>query len=190
MSWYDQYKKETILVYDDDSSNKSWSAQMDEKTFQVVIRWGRLGTKRQSQEEDFDGIYTAGRFIESKMGEKRRKGYRPIEKSKFDELSIQAAIVGSSNKCQNFGWVEITDDLKFQPVGEDRLADPACNPGVFVEIETRKKYGGKTMFALLFTFDKVFDVTDQNNIIQIVKTNPIYELTEKVEKALGRTLSN
>lgn len=189
--WYDKFTKETILVYDADNSNKFWAAQMDKKTFKVTIRWGRLGTKGQSQEKDFAGEYAAGRFIESKMGEKTRKGYRPIEKKKFDELVIQSAIVGTSNKCRNFRWVEITDEsnLKFKTITEDRLADPACNPGVFVELETKKEYSGKTMFALLFTFDKVFDVTDGRNITLVTKASPIYELTGKVEEALGRTLS-
>ncbi len=191
MAWYDKYKKETILIHQEAEHNKFWSAQMDEKTFKVVIRWGRLGTKGQSQEKEFSAEYGAGQFIESKMSEKRRKGYRPIEKKKFDELSIQSAIVGSSNKCRNFRWVEITDEanLKFQSISEDRLADPACNPGVFVEVETKKEYAGRTMFALLFTFEQVFDVTDGRNITLVTKASPIYDLTGKVEEALGRTLS-
>ncbi len=189
--WYDKFKKETILVYDADNSNKFWAAQMDENTFKVTIRWGRLGTKGQSQEKDFAAEYVAGRFIESKMSEKRRKGYRTIEKKKFDELCIQSAIVGTSNKCRNFRWVEITDEanLRFKTIPEERLADPNCNPGVFVELETKKDYGGKSMFALLFTFDKVFDVTNGHNITLVTKSSPIYELTEKVEEALGRSLS-
>ncbi len=189
--WYDKFKKETILIQQEDEHNKFWSAVMDEKTFKVVIRWGRLGTKGQSQEKEFNAEYAAGRFIEQKMGEKRRKGYQNIEKKKFDQLCIQSAIVGTSNKCRNFRWVEITDtkNLQFTPCSDDRLADPNCNPGVFVEVETKKEYGGKNLFALLFTFEQAFDVTNSKDIKLVTKASPIYELTGKVEEALGRSLS-
>ncbi len=124
------------------------------------------------------------------MNEKIRKGYRIIDKKKFDQLCIQSAIIGTSNKCKNFQWVEITNEtnLEFKSCTEDRLADPACNPGVFIVVETKKCYGGCNLFALLFTFEKAFEVTNDRNIL-ITKSNPIYELTEKVEEALGRSLS-
>lgn len=187
--WYDKYKQENILVQQENEHNKFWTSQMDEKTFKVVIRWGRLGTKGQSQEKEFSDSYGAINFIRGKMGEKTRKGYRPIDKKKFDELCIQSAIVGSSNKCRQFQWVEITNpkELTFHKITEERLANPECNPGIYVEIETKKEYGGRTKFDLLFTFEQVFDL--RPNPTLVTKTSPIHELTGKVEEALGRSLS-
>lgn len=189
--WLDKYKKETTLINTGETHNKFWSSAVDEKTNQVTIRWGRIGTKGQDQVKDFVNQYAAIEFVRSKQGEKSRKGYHPIDKQKFDELSIQAAIVGASNKCRNFRWVEITDpaNLKHVPCDADRLQSPDCNPGVFVEVETKKEYDGRHLTALLFTFSQVYDVTDGRKVLLVTKASPIYELTKKVEEALGRSLA-
>lgn len=189
--WLDKYKKETTLINTGEAHNKFWSSAVDENTNQVTIRWGRIGTKGQQQVKDFDNQYGAIEFVRAKQGEKNRKGYHTIDKKKFDELSIQAAIVGASNKCRNFRWVEIIDqtNLKTLACTEDRLQNPDCNPGLFVEVETKKEYNGRHVTALLFTFSQVYDVTDGRKVILVTKTSPIYELTNKVEEALGRTLA-
>lgn len=191
MGWFDKFKTEKILIQQEDEHNKFWSAVMDAKTFKVTIRWGRLGTKGQNQEKEFKSEWEAGRFIESKMSEKRRKGYQPIEKTKFDKLCIQSAIVGTSNKCHEFEWVEIIDEksLTYKKITEERLADPNCNPGIYVEIETKKKYGGRDSFRLLFTFSQMFDLHNIGPVL-ITKENQLYTLTEKVEEALGRSMSS
>lgn len=190
MGWFDKYKNEQYLIQQEDEHNKFWTAVMDPKTHKVTIRWGRIGTKGQSQEKDFSGEYAAGRFIEGKMSEKTRKGYRTIDKKKLDEMTIQAAIVGTSNKCHSFSWVEIKNpkELEFEKIKDDRLADPDLNPGIYVEVETKKEYSGRTKFKLLFTFEQVFDVSTRSPSL-VTKASPIYELTQKVEEALGRTLS-
>jgi hypothetical protein len=131
------------------------------------------------------------------MREKRNKGYMPIEQKKFDQLSIQAAIVGTANKCSEFKWVEVTDEgRKFHQVSEDRLANPECNPGLYMEIETKKEYGNKHKFNLLFTFTQAFEVTQKLHGINstyicepVTKDSPIHELTTKAEEALGRSFS-
>lgn len=190
--WLDKYKKETTLINTGEAHNKFWSSAVDENTNQVTIRWGRIGTKGQQQVKDFDNQYGAIEFVRAKQGEKNRKGYHTIDKKKFDELSIQAAIVGASNKCHNFRWVEITDltaGFKIETCTEDRLQNPDCNPGLFVEVETKKEYNGRHVTALLFTFSQVYDVTDGRKVIMVTKTSPLYELTNKVEEALGRTLA-
>ncbi len=190
--WLDKYKKETTLINTGEAHNKFWSSAVDENTNQVTIRWGRIGTKGQQQVKDFDNQYGAIEFVRAKQGEKTRKGYHSIDKKKFDELSIQAAIVGASNKCRNFRWVEITDltaGFKIETCTEDRLQNPDCNPGLFVEVETKKEYNGRHVTALLFTFSQVYDVTDGRKVILVTKTSPLYELTNKVEEALGRTLA-
>jgi predicted DNA-binding WGR domain protein len=190
MAWFDRYKTEQIYVQQAEGHNKFWAASQDTATNRVIIRWGRLGTKGQSQVKDFPGAYGAVNFIDSKVREKTNKGYHKIDQSKFDRLALEAAIVGTQNKCHNFKWVEITDErnLIYKPVNEDRLQDPGCNPGIYVEVETKKQYGGCDSFRFLFTFTQAFEVAHSRPVL-ITKTNPLYELTSKVEEAIGRTLS-
>lgn len=133
-------------------------------------------------------MYAASSFVEGKITEKRRKGYRKIDKTTFDKLCVEAAIVGTQNKCSQLQWVEILDpvSLSLKPCDELRLQDPACNPGIMVDVETRKPYGGRTHFHLLFMFDKSIDLGTKQTI---TKASPIYEMTAKVEEAIGRSLT-
>lgn len=193
MSWLDKFKQENIVIQQSGYHNKFWMSQLDQKTFKVVIRWGRLGTKGQSQEKEFNAEYAALSFIRSKMDEKTRKGYQPISKKKFDELCIQAAVVGTSNKCHAFKWVEIKDDQQFVTADELRLSNPECNPGIYVEIGTKKNYNNKNHFKIVFTFDRVYVIESGDSYLRagglVLKNNELYELTQKVEEAIGRSLS-
>lgn len=196
MAWQDKFKKERILVCNLDSHNKFWAAQYDEQTNRVVVRWGRLGTKGQTQTKDFSASWEAVSFIDGKYREKARKGYTHIEQSDFDRRSIEAAIVGTQNKCYDFRWLKIIDDrvghLEFEVADELILQDPNCNPGIRVSLETKKEYANRKSFTLVFTFDKAFDIVTagrSSSAVPIAKSSPLYELTQKVEEALGRSLS-
>lgn len=188
MSWIDDFKQEQIFINREEKHSKYWSAVIDDKTHKTTIKWGRLGTKGQSQTKTFASNYAASIFVHDKIREKRRKGYDPVDKATFEKASIEAAIVGTQNKCGQLEWVEITDPthLEYKPCSEARLQDPSCNPGIIVNVETRKKYDGRTSFNLLFTFNQSFNL----NTKQIItRTSPIYELTSKVEEAIGRSLT-
>lgn len=196
MSWYDRYKEERILVQQRGEHNKFWAAHWDDQANKVHVRWGRLGTKGQSQVKDFGSQGQAINFIENKFHEKRRKGYtdkidgKVIDQGVFEKLATEAAIVGTQNKCHELQWVEIQDEDggDYQPIGEERLFDPDCNPGLLVTLETRKKYDGDTHFRLLFTFDKCFKITPYRTT-PIDKSSDLYKMTSKVEEAIGRSMS-
>ncbi len=191
--WYDKYKAESIVINTDDEHSKFWISQIDEQTKTVLIRWGRIGTKGQQQSKDFSSIHEAASFVDSKRREKTRKGYRLISKEKFDEACIQAAIVGSANKCHGLKWAEMDAGDHFAFVDDARLQAPDCNPAIYVELETKKAYGGQHDFHLLFTFEKVYVINSGETMARptglISKTHPLHELTVKVEEAIGRTLS-
>jgi len=199
MAWQDRYKEERIVVQQSAGHNKFWAAHYDDSTGIAHIRWGRLGTKGQSQEKHFGSNYAAANFIDNKFYEKQRKGYtdkdahgNKIDHARFEAMCIEAAIVGTSNKCHELQWVEFADDNSFTHIDEDRLFNPACNPGLLVNFETRIKYDGRNRFKFVFAADKTFDVQDANYIItrQIVtSSHPLYKLTQKVEEAIGRKLS-
>lgn len=201
MSFYDKYKEERILINQDGSHNKFWAAHWDEQNDEVHVRWGRIGCSGQSQVKKMSK-HEAVRFIESKSQEKRRKGYldkydnAPIDRSVLDKLAIEAAIVGTQNKCHGMQWVEITDPDAgyFEAIQESRLYDPDCNPGVLVKLETRKEYDGETKFKLLFSFDRCFRVSHSNInnpgvTVQITENSDLYKMVQKVEEAIGRSLS-
>ena len=210
MAWWDRFKKETIVVHQGDGHNKFWAAQLDTNTHTVSVRWGRIGTKGQSQTKGFGSEYQAANFIDSKLSEKRRKGYvstydgKPIDDAKLEELFIEAAIVGTSNKCHAMQWVEITQDdgtrIAFEKIDQARLMDPNCNPALVVEIETRKLYCGVDKFSILFTPDAAYfsnplggkGMMSPNFIVKsqrVTSSHEAAELTQKVEEAIGRKLS-
>lgn len=205
MPWYDRYKQEKIVVQQGAGHNKFWAAHWDETTTTVHVRWGRLGTKGQTQDKKM-GVHEASRFIDTKYAEKRRKGYteryqgRVIDHTIFEKMATEAAIVGSSNKCHQMQWVEIVKNdpttgkpaangvTALKPITDDRLSEPDCNPGLMVKLETKKQYGGNNKFDLLFTFDRAFHLVG-GGIYEITKSHALNELTAKVEEALGRSLT-
>lgn len=200
MAWYDGYKDEKIVIHQSGAHNKFWAAWWDETSNQVHVRWGRIGTKGQSKTHSKDSHWKAVRFIETKYGEKRRKGYsetldgKPITQATLDRLNAEAAIVGTQNKCNDFKWVELTNNggaVDFHEINEDRLYDPACNPGILVIFETRKEIDNRDTFTFLFTLEKTYDVRDSKRATSdmlVQAGHPLRKMVDKVEEAIGRSL--
>jgi len=198
---HDKFTEEHILIQQDSLHNKYWAARLDEATMTVHIRWGRLGTKGQGQTKQFGGKYEATNFMSTKFNEKARKGYKDkirgtqIDPGMLEKLSIEAAVVGTQNKCQGMEWVEIVsrDDsaCKFTRINDTRIYEPDCTPGLLVSMETKKEYHKLNTFSLLFTGDAAFLADQYTGVayLKIDKADPLYELTQKVEEAVGRSLS-
>jgi len=204
--WYDKLKEERILVQQKAEHNKFWAGRLDENTNTVETRWGRIGTKGQSQTKTFSSTYQAANFLENKLHEKRRKGYtdkfngESIDSAVLEKLAVEAAIVGTQNKCHSMEWVEIVGEkngrLSYKMIPDQRLYEPDCVPGLLVAMETRKEYDGETRFGILFTGDAAYRTNYQTGvsdvgatIVKISKSDELYELTKKVEEAVGRSLS-
>jgi len=188
-TWADKYKEEQFLVCRDEGHNKIWSASYDEQTGRVVVKWGRLGTKGSSQVKDFGrDKWGARRFIEGKFREKNAKGYEPCDKATFDRLSIESAIVGTSNKFVNLGWVNIEGQHAMR-VTDAELMDSAMNPGMLLEIELRKT-GLK--YLVVITLDTVYEAIGAREFT----LNPVgynhpelKDIMQKVEEAIGRGMN-
>jgi predicted DNA-binding WGR domain protein len=201
VNWYDKFAKERILINVADTHSKYWAAYLDEATATVHVRWGRLGTKGGQQAKTFPHASQAVSYISTKFNEKQRKGYtdkirgETIDAGRLEKLSIEAAIVGTQNKCQSMEWVEITsaDDsaCKFARINDTRIYEPDCTPGLLVTMETKKTYHQLNDFSLLFTGDAAFLADQYTGIayLKVEKKDPLYELTQKVEEAVGRSLS-
>jgi predicted DNA-binding WGR domain protein len=199
--WYDSFKDEQIVIQQNDESNKFWAAHWNDKTNQVFVRWGRLGTKGQSQVKSFPTQYSAVNFINTKFSEKQRKGYhnelhgKVITHAMLDRLHTEAAIVGTQNKCHDFKWVELTPNgsaIDFKEISEDRLYDPDCSPGILVVFETRKEIDNRDRFTFLFTLEQTYDVRDSKRAADnmlIKDGHPLRKMVVKVEEAIGRSLA-
>lgn len=201
MSWIDKFKDGKILIHQEAYHNKYWSAIFDETNLTVIVKWGRIGTKGSQKTYKFGSTYQAAAFLDTKFNEKKRKGYVDklngvsIDGPKLEQLAVEAAIVGTQNKCHEMEWVEIQPhgdcDFTYHKIEQTRLFEPDCVPGLLVAMETKKAYDGSTSFSLLFTGDAAFLVNQsaRKTHRRIVKSDPLYELTQKVEEAVGHSLS-
>lgn len=195
MAWYDQYKNEKILIMKTDSSNKFWAAYLNDTTYTVYVRWGRIGTKGQSQTKKFDRLYTAASFISSKYDEKIREGYtglynnKPITQVVLDRLNLEASIIGTKNVCKQLSWCNIIlKDNKIvhvKCISDSELLNPDINPGIIVSFSTNKTYDSKNEFNILLDFDKYYDMN--NNYAEIPKTNQIHSLLSKFAEVICKT---
>jgi|3_EtaG_2_1085321.scaffolds.fasta_scaffold00108_14 predicted DNA-binding WGR domain protein len=202
MSWADRYKEEKIVVQRGTGHNKFWAAHWSEATNTVYVRWGRLGTKGQSREKNFGSSWAAANFIDTKYREKKRKGYtnldsdgQMIDHTRFEMMCTEAVIVGTSNKCHEMKWVELTevgDGYNYTEISDERLYAPDCNPGLLVAFETKKEHDNRNRFKFLFTFEETYDVRDANRAAKnqlVTASHPLHGMTTKVEEAIGRRLS-
>ena len=184
-----------IIINTSETHNKFWMATTDANNT-VHIRWGRIGLIGQTQEKSFVSAYQAAAFVQSKISSKMRNGYvdnlhgQPVDSAMLEKLAIEAAVVGTQNKCHNMQWVEIITggtDPGYQFIPDQRLYEPDCVPGLLVSMETRKPYEGLNKFSILFTGDAAYHCSSYQK--KISKTDELYELTKKVEEAVGRSLS-
>lgn len=211
-SYFDTYKQEKILINSDEEHNKFWAARLDDKTNTVHIRWGRLGTKGQSQTKEFGvggSSYRAINFMDSKFNEKRRKGYAVVTSDEFNRKATEAAIIGSSNKCHAMNWKRINKvdshvaggyTLAYDDIKIEELYDSNCVPGLLVALETRKE----DKISILLTVDRTYRLTGGSvgafgtggfkgtshlaTGVEVKKGDDIYELVEKIQEAIGRSM--
>lgn len=185
------------LINNQDGHNKYWYASTDGIHNKVVIRWGRLGTKGQEQTKEFSTEYAARGFISSKSRDKLNNGYKPSTKTEFEQETIIATIIGSSNKCTQFHWVKVSDelgrgsqpipgtDIRYTACTEEELINPETNPGIYIELETKKSFHDRNQLQILLTGDHSYDLITGEPITQ---TSEIYQLVKKLEEAIGRRL--
>jgi len=66
--------------YTENGSNKFW--EIERVADDVHVRWGRIGTKGQARAYSFHDEGRARHFAMQKCDEKKRKGYRLVDKRK------------------------------------------------------------------------------------------------------------
>lgn len=194
-------KKDTdyYLIHSGDEHNKFYVIRYD-AAGNTKCRYGRLGTAGKPEDKSHGHEYTACRFAEKKYDEKIRKGYFKVSKADFDKKALEAAIVGSQNKCTEFRWIEDTPKGVIY-IGEDRIAHPDCKVGIYVEFTTRKVYDGLTEFVVIVWPDTSVGLYYGPHVIRrggssrkdiednrLSKGHPANEMVEKVCQAIGSNL--
>ena len=170
-----------IIVNTSAGSNKYWML-LPHPTIPAVYkcRNGRLGTNGQAQKDLYS--YEAHNKLYTKISE----GYREVNEREFERLNTQAAIVGSTNKCDTLQWVERRGDV-YHAVSDEHLADPSYDPILLVHVTTRQEIDGKTEFWLLFTPEASFELQSLPWPLTLVPvTGKLAKLTARVEDAMGR----
>jgi len=198
--------KYEYYICKEEEHNKFYAFETDDTTHTVTTRWGRLGAKGQSATEHFGDKWDAQRYVNKKLQEKTRKGYRVCSKPDFDKANLAAAIVGTQNKVGDMNWIEVyinpeqingnLTEISYRKITEDRLSQPDCNPGLLVKIDTKKEYAGETEFTMIFAGEKVYKSISNGNVVSrstgqpffkpIEKTDAVYKLVEKIGEVLGR----
>ena len=144
-------------INDKGKHNKFWSYEIDDKN-NVVIRWGRMGTKGQSKAYAFNSKWDADHFVDKKIGEKIRKGYKKVETEEFDLKKLQAELVGAGCKIEELCFVKklhkIDNRNLYETVKEESaLADPEYDPLIYASLRFTGNRGSK---GVLISPEKVF----------------------------------
>jgi len=91
-----------------DSSNKFWSYEIRGNS--VYVKWGRMGGSSQDQTQAFGSSYERDKFIDSKVKEKTRKGYRQVDDKELKKEEKVANLLGHTHKISKMEWVDLRND--------------------------------------------------------------------------------
>src|ERR1022692_1939405 len=97
---------EKIYINNDGSANKFWSYTIDESTNKSVhVKWGRIGMDSKDQTKSFSSFSEMQKFIDSKVREKEKKGYKLVTADKLEDEKTTAKALGDRNKIKRLLWV-------------------------------------------------------------------------------------
>lgn len=189
-------KKDQYLINTAEEHSKFYIIRYD-STGMSYARYGRLGTKGKPENKQHGSEYIAASFVHDKYNEKIRKGYAQISKADFDKKAMEAAIVGSQNKCTAFQWIEVKGEFVTY-ANEERIAHPDCKVGIYVEFVTRKVFDGLTEFVIIVWPDASVNLYYGPHVIRrqgsslkdiqdnrLSSTHPAHSMVEKVCEAIG-----
>jgi predicted DNA-binding WGR domain protein len=97
-------KNSAVLHCKEATANKWWSYEIKGRS--VLVKWGRVGLDGEQQTKEFDTDYEMQRFVETKMREKRKKGYGEVTEQKLRQEKTIAEKLGHQNKIQRMEFVD------------------------------------------------------------------------------------
>lgn len=95
-----------IFINRENQSNKFWKYEVNGLT--VHVSWGRIGGTTESQVKTFSSHGSMHDFINTKVSEKLRKGYREASENELHKEIQTAKSLGIENKIQRLLWVELS----------------------------------------------------------------------------------
>lgn len=93
-----------VYICQEDHHNKVWSYE-EIGSDKVKVTWGRVGEDGQSQTKEFGSQSSRDRFIESKVAEKEKKGYKLVTSEQLQQEVQTAQDLGTQNKIAKIQWV-------------------------------------------------------------------------------------
>lgn len=145
------------LIQSKGKHNKFWSYEINDATYDVTVKWGRLGTKGQTKVYKFVSLWAAQSFADKKVREKQRKGYTEVEAETFDLKQMQAELVGAGCKIEELTFVKKIKDAEhnlYRTLKEESaLADPKYMPLIYCSLHLTGKRGTR---HLLIDPEKVY----------------------------------
>lgn len=213
-----------VLINRADGHNKFWRATMTSHgdKFIVTRNWGRIGQVGSDKTEIFPTEYSALLNIRKLIAEKERDSYTKISDKEFERQTAIASAIGTANKILEVKWLEFTDsspahsyielrnytlptvkdaDINYVYTTEERLSSPDCNPGLMLDIETKKKYQESNRHCLIIAEDKIYSSIAlrgysadhiwkyKADVSLIKEDHPLYALAQKVQKAIYHILN-
>ena len=94
-----------IYINREDQHNKYW--QYRQEGLSVHVSWGRIGGKSDSQVKTFSNPASLHAFIDDKVSEKLRKGYREASETELKKEAQTAQSLGIENKIKRLLWVDL-----------------------------------------------------------------------------------
>lgn len=141
------------LINDKGKHNKFWTYTINDATHEVIINWGRLGTKGQSKIYKFYSNWDAQRFADQKAHAKQRKGYTQFDEEAFKLRHLQSELVGAGCKIQELSFVKEINSGSYEAITDgSALADPDYIPIVYCSIQLT---GGRGERDILIDPEKV-----------------------------------
>ena len=94
-----------IYINREDQHNKYWQYRLE--GLSVHVSWGRIGGKSDSQVKTFSNPASLHAFIDDKVSEKLRKGYREASETELKKEAQTAQSLGIENKIKRLLWVDL-----------------------------------------------------------------------------------
>lgn len=100
----------TMFICSEGTSNKWWGYEKSADGLTVTVEYARVGLECKKPDiKTFRSSYEADRFINSKVDEKTKKGYRLVQQEELQKEERKANNIGFRNKIDETKWVRLED---------------------------------------------------------------------------------
>lgn len=133
---------EVVYINNQSQHNKYWSYEINGTD--VHVKWGRIGGTSDEQVKSFKSNAEVQKFVNKKVREKEKKGYKKESKQKLQKETKTAHALGHQNKIKRMLWVSKAESKLTQIDNYD--------PNQYVYVEILNSWS-KKMTRLLLSKD-------------------------------------